>query len=82
MTVLALDTECTTWNKGHPFDTRNFMVCWSWASEQGAETVRWPSGEQLQQAMDDVDLLVLFNAKFDLQWLVKEGLTYDPTIVS
>jgi len=76
--VLALDTEITTWNKGHPFDPRNFIVCWSFATAQDAGAVKWQSKEQLQQKIDEADLLVLFNAKFDLQWLVKEGLTYNP----
>jgi len=78
MTVIALDTECTTWNKAHPFDPRNFMVCWSYATEHDAGAVKWPSKELLQQKINEADLLVLFNAKFDLQWFVKEGLTYSP----
>ena len=79
MLALALDSEITTWNKGHVFDPRNFMVCWSYAGQGSSGAVKWPSKERLQQHIRENDLLVFFNAKFDLQWFVKEGLEYDPT---
>ena len=79
--VIALDSEVTTWNKGHAFDQRNFMVCWSYAGRDSSGAVKWPSHELLQQHIQESDRLVLFNAKFDLQWFVKEGLEYDPTKV-
>lgn len=78
MKTLAIDAECTTWNKAHPFDPRNFMVCYSWADSSSSGATQWPAHIELQQRLDAADLLVLFNAKFDLQWLVKEGLTYNP----
>lgn len=78
MNVLAIDTECTTWHKGHPFDPRNKLVCYSYAYSEGSGAERWFGGDHLQFLIDRADLLVLFNAKYDLQWLVKEGLTYDP----
>lgn len=83
MRAIALDSEITIWNKGHAFDPRNKMVCWSFSNENGAGqgssgAVKWPSKERLQQHIGESDLLVLFNAKFDLQWFVKEGLEYDP----
>lgn len=77
--ILSLDSETTFWNKGHPFDPRNFIVCWSCASDSHVEAVKWPSKELLQQRIDEATILVFFNGKFDLQWFVKEGLTYDPT---
>jgi len=79
VTAIALDSEVTTWNKGHAFDPRNKMVCWSFAGQGSSGAVKWPSKENLQQRIRENDLLVLFNAKFDLQWFVKEGLEYDPT---
>lgn len=79
--VLAFDTEVTTWNKGHAFDPRNKLVCYSCATESYSGAVRWPAKEALQHQIDMADLYALFNAKFDLQWLVKEGLSYNPTKV-
>jgi len=79
--VLAFDTEITTWNKGHAFDPRNKLVCWSYATADDSGALPWSLQkyrDELQQRITDADLLVLFNAKFDLQWIVKEGLTYNP----
>lgn len=79
MGVLALDSETTFFHKGHPFDPRNKLVCWSYAGDDASGAILWPSGDVLQQKMDGGSLLVFFNAKFDLQWFVKMGMTYDPT---
>lgn len=84
MNVLAFDTEVTTWNKGHCFDPRNKLVCFSYATDKDAGALPWcfpKYREDLQQQINEADLCVLFNAKFDLQWIVKEGLTYNPTKV-
>jgi len=81
MNVLAFDTEITTWNKGHAFDPRNKLVCWSYTTGDDSGALPWSLQkyrDELQQRIADADLLVLFNAKFDLQWIVKEGLTYNP----
>jgi len=78
MNVIALDTEITTWHKGHPFDPRNKLVCYSYAAPERVGAHKWPDKERLQAYINQYDLYVLFNAKFDLQWFVKEGLTYDP----
>lgn len=77
MKLLAVDTETTTHNKGHPFDKRNKLVCWSYATTDTADAHLWGGGN-LQQLIDDADLLITFNGKFDLQWLMKYGITYDP----
>jgi DNA polymerase I-like protein with 3'-5' exonuclease and polymerase domains len=81
--VLALDTEITTWNKGHAFDPRNKLVCYSACTSHESWADLWDgdSKTSLQQLITEADLYALFNAKFDLQWLVKEGLTYTPTKV-
>jgi len=81
MNVLAFDTEITTWNKGHAFDPRNKIVCYSYCNglgQAGAQPATKGSLAFLQTRIDKADLLILFNAKFDLQWIVKEGLTYNP----
>lgn len=79
MKVTALDTEITTWNKGSPFDPRNFMVCYSFADGDVSGAERWPNPEGLAKHIKDADLIVTFNGKFDLQWFHKLGFEYDPT---
>lgn len=81
MNLLAVDCETTTSHKGHPFDPRNKIVCWSWACNQGSNGAElWPDS-LCQQQVDRAHKLILFNGKFDLQWLTKEGITYNPTKV-
>lgn len=80
MNLLAIDTETTTWNKGHPFDKRNSLVCWSYATTEKADSHLWGDGN-IQELINEADLLITFNGKFDLQWLMKEGITYDPAKV-
>lgn len=79
--VVTFDTETTTWNTGNPFDPRNFLVCYSIAYEDGpASAVKWNDQTKilLQYQLDKASTIVVFNGKFDLQWIVREGLTYDP----
>ena len=77
MNVLAIDTENTTSNKGNPFDTTNRSVCYSYClnGEHSAACQTTESSlRQLQELIDDADLLVLFNAKYDLHWFNKLGV--------
>lgn len=75
--ILAVDTENTTWNKGSPFDSRNFNVCISAAWRRGSEIEtrvffsehREDFGRLLEQA----ECVVGFNLKYDLHWLKKLG---------
>lgn len=80
MRLLALDTETSTFNKGHPFDKRNELVCWSYATTEKSDALLWGDGN-LQELLDKADLIITFNGKFDLQWLVKYGITYNPAKV-
>lgn len=79
MSVLALDSEITTWNKANPFDPRNFMVCYSWASDTSSGANKWPNPHHLQGLVNDADVIATFNGKFDLQWFHKVGISYNPT---
>ena len=76
MNVLALDTETTIWNNGNPFDSRNKLVCWSYAvpGDECGDAVLWPSPHTIQTKVDFADLIVGFNFKFDYHWLAKEGV--------
>lgn len=75
MTPLALDTETTTYNKGHPYDSRNSLVCYSWASDKYSATNRANELDILEGLLTGIDLVVGFNFKFDLHWLMKYGLS-------
>jgi len=76
MKVLALDCETTTWNRGNPYDKRNKLVCYSYASELGSGAWRWDKSvaDGLNVDVSYSDLVVGFNFKFDLAWLLKEGV--------
>lgn len=75
--LLAIDCETLTYHKGHPFDPRNKLVCWSYAYDGVADATQWPDAS-CQSLLDQAKKIVGFNIKFDLQWLVKEGITYKP----
>jgi DNA polymerase-1 len=76
MNVLAVDVESTIYNKGNPYDSRNSLVCYSIATDGDQSAIRVTPGsiQNLQALVDCSDLIVGFNFKFDLHWLVKYGL--------
>ena len=76
MKLLALDTETTIWNKGNPYDARNKLVCWSYAHEasSGTKDTSSSSLEELAEGVRRADLIIGFNFKFDLAWLLKVGV--------
>jgi DNA polymerase I-like protein with 3'-5' exonuclease and polymerase domains len=76
MNPLAIDVESTIYNKGNPYDPRNRLICYSVATDGGFHAVKFndTSRENLQYLCDASDLLVGFNFKFDLHWLIKSGL--------
>ena len=67
MTIITLDIECTTSNKGDPFDTRNSLVLGGYTN--GTNYTYFDSSIDLS----NVTRLLLFNAKFDLHWLRNIG---------
>ena len=71
MNVLALDTETTTHNKGHPYDKRNRLVCISFATDTSSGTLHADSVGNCIPWIQSCDLVVGFNFKFDLHWLTK-----------
>ena len=73
MKILALDTETTTFHKGAWSDPRNSMVCWSFANPDHAGARR-KQYDELAQLLDDTDLVLGFNFKFDYHWFIKEGV--------
>lgn len=78
MNVLAVDVETTTTEKGQVFHPSNKLVCYSTADSTASGAWHAEYLERLQPRLDVADRIVGFNIKFDLQWLHKEGITYDP----
>jgi DNA polymerase-1 len=87
MKALVLDVESTTHNKGHPFDDRNVMcvvsACPLWYGTRlytyKIEYDDEPYGNairSLQDWIDECDIIVGFNIKFDLHWLRKYGIRF------
>lgn len=81
MNILSLDVETTIYNKGNPYDSRNFLVCYSWASQSsgiGAERVSHEHDAWRHSIQDELlathNLVVGFNFKFDYHWLAKNGV--------
>ena len=75
MKVLALDTETTIHNKGNPFDSRNKLVCISYANSNVSGTLPASDWLSVGELVYESDLIVGFNFKFDLHWLLKQGLS-------
>lgn len=76
MKILVLDVESTTWSKGSPFDSRNFLVCFSYWWEGKAEAIPYneESKKYILSLLEQADLVVGFNFKFDMHWLRKVGI--------
>jgi len=76
MKLLSIDIECTTSNKGNPFDVTNKLVSVAWTDGTTHNCVH-PDSEGLrllQQAINSAELLIGFNIKFDLHWLRRYGI--------
>ena len=81
MIIKPLDLETTIFNKGHFADRRN-DVCFIGIGKNVYEIAYAdnPYGEalkQVQREIDEADLLVLINAKFDLHHLKNLGIKFD-----
>lgn len=76
MNLLALDTETTTHNKGQPYDSRNRLVCYSAANGKQSWSALWDEQAEVDvnEAVLESDLIIGFNFKFDLHWLIKNGV--------
>ena len=85
MKYLTLDVETTTTNMGHPFDKNNKLISVGIKKDDGP-TVTYdieysvdPYQELLndiQIAVNEADVLVGFNIKFDLHWLQRYGIDF------
>lgn len=79
MKLLVIDTETSTYGKGNPFDARNNLVCISWWWEGTAYAARTSPKllAYMQARIDEADIVIGFNFKFDYHWLRRYGLRLD-----
>ena len=77
MNILTFDWEVTTHNKGSPFDYRNKAVCIGFKGAAQEPSCEFDSWFQAAKAVEAADVLVGFNAKFDLHWLRREGISFE-----
>jgi DNA polymerase-1 len=74
--ILTSDWETTFYNRGNPFDERNFAVALACKQGPNAPHCEFSLEEQYDTAfLLDYDLCIFFNAKFDLHWYRKLGYT-------
>lgn len=84
MNPLVIDCETTTFEKGHPFAQRNKLCLVGTfnginhvvSSIEYRDDPYGPDLLRIQQAIIVSDLLVFFNAKFDLHWLRRYGIDF------
>lgn len=79
---IAIDTEATIWNKGNPYDSRNKLVCYSIATADDYSSIQWTEKAvgNIQLLCDCSSLVVGFNLKYDLHWLIKHGFKVNKPI--
>ena len=80
MTHLVLDVETTISNKGNPFDETN-KLCYI-GLDRSCFPIEYDSSpygsflRTVQSSINDADLLVGFNIKFDLHWIARYGIEF------
>ena len=78
---LVLDVETTISNKGNPFDQTN-KLCYVGISS-GLYDIEYsydpyvPKLHEIQQKIDEADILIGFNIKFDLHWIRRYGINFN-----
>lgn len=74
MNIFAIDVETSISNKGDAFDTTNRFVLGAWGTD--VQCNRFLDADTVQQQLSRAQMVILFNAKFDLHWLRRIGCTY------
>lgn len=79
MTILALDLETTIKHNASPYALGNEkgIVCFSWATDKGSFAEPFLSYSSVQQLVDEADVIVGANFKFDAGWLIKAGVSFE-----
>lgn len=81
-TIVVLDVETTTFNRGHPFDPRNFLVSYSIKVNNDPVNFKYYNDPDfsvyLHRIIEDATQVAGFNIKFDLHWLTNLGVVLQP----
>jgi DNA polymerase I-like protein with 3'-5' exonuclease and polymerase domains len=76
--ILFLDVETSTHNKGHYADPRNILVSFATYCQQSGINFKYYRDpdfiSSLRADVESADVVVGFNIKFDLHWLLREGI--------
>jgi DNA polymerase I-like protein with 3'-5' exonuclease and polymerase domains len=78
---LVLDVETTISNKGNPFDRTN-KLCYVGLKDGGVYDIEYNNEpyraklDLIQKAINESEVLVGFNIKFDLHWLRRYGIEF------
>ena len=81
MKHLTLDVETTIQNKGNPFSRLN-RLCLIGLKDNGIYDIEYTEHpyrddlDRVQSVIDNHDMLVGFNIKFDLHWIRKYGINF------
>lgn len=82
--ILFTDVETSIYNKGNPFDPRNFLVSYVTISKQSGTCFKYYNDpdfiSHMRSAVANVSLVVGFNIKFDLHWMERIGVVLDPSV--
>lgn len=83
MNILTLDVETTTFQKGSPFSKRN-KLCYvglKWLGQECTISNHIHNQQQdvqsIQASIDLANIVVGFNIKFDIHWLINIGVTFN-----
>lgn len=76
MSILTFDWETQTFSSGNPFDLRNFGVCLGYQFDGTHSVCLFDQFNDVQEHIDNAEILVGFNLKFDLHWLRKYGIKF------
>jgi len=76
--VLTLDLETTTFNKGNPYDTRNFIVSHHTKRGDGQTVCSYYTDADfltsLRESVEGASLIITHSGKFDLSWCLHHGI--------
>jgi DNA polymerase I-like protein with 3'-5' exonuclease and polymerase domains len=70
--TVVIDWECSTYNKGNVYDERNEAVCFGVKEDDSPANVLWNFFGI--NWINSCDLLIAFNAKFDVAWCRRNGI--------
>ena len=77
MNVLCVDVETSIYNKGSPFDSRNFLVSYVTLLNNQRRFMYYTDPDfrsHLQQSVDGCAVICGFAIKFDLHWARRIGI--------